>query len=134
MQRIGLPLAIFVLCYIFYMHKDSVEIIAGVGIFLFGMLTLEDGFKLLSGGVLEKIMKKATSNTLKSIIFGTISTALMQSSTLISLFAISFVSAGIITLAQGVGVILEQTLEQRQGLGLSLELGLRLISQNMPCH
>ena len=126
LQRIGLPLAILILCYIFYMHKDSVEIIAGVGIFLFGMLTLEDGFKLLSGGVLEKIMKKATSNTLKSIIFGTISTALMQSSTLISLFAISFVSAGIITLAQGVGVIFGANLGTTTGAWIIAGIGIKV--------
>lgn len=126
MQKFGLPLAILVLCYVFYMYNDSVEIIAGVGIFLFGMLTLEDGFKLLGGGVLEKIMKKATSNTLKSIAFGTFSTALMQSSTLISLFAISFVSAGIITLAQGVGVIFGANLGTTTGAWIIAGIGIKV--------
>ncbi|MDD6056304.1 MAG: Na/Pi symporter [Helicobacter sp.] len=126
MKRAGLLVAFLVLGYIFSVEKDSIEIIAGVAIFLFGMFALEDGFKLLGGGVLEKIMRTATSNTLKAIGFGTIATALMQSSTLISLFSISFVSAGIISLAQGVGVIFGANLGTTTGAWIIAGIGIKV--------
>lgn len=123
MQKLITTIAILALFYVFYTFSASIEIISGAAIFLFGMLVLQDGFRMLSGGFLEKMMKKVTGNTFKSIIFGAVSTTIMQSSTLISLFAISFVSAGIISLVQGVGVILGSNLGNSTGAWIIASIG-----------
>ena len=68
-------------------------------------------------------MKRVTSNTFKSILFGAISTTIMQSSTLVSLFSISFVSAGIISLLQGVGIIFGSNLGNSTGAWIIASIG-----------
>ena len=84
---------------------------------------MEDGFKMLSGGFLESIIKKVTSNTFNSILFGAISTTVMQSSTLISLFSISFVSARIVSLLKGVGIIFGSNLGNITGAWIIVSIG-----------
>ncbi|MDY3204058.1 MAG: Na/Pi symporter [Arcobacter sp.] len=93
------------LCYLLYENADSKFIVAGVGIFIIGMHFMEDGFKLFSGGTLEKIITKSTDTTFKSISLGVVSTAILQSSSLISIIVISFLSAKLITLSGAIGVV-----------------------------
>lgn len=93
------------LCYLLYVNEDSKYIVAGVGIFIIGMHFMEDGFKLFSGGVLEKIISKSTDNIPKSIGLGVVSTAILQSSSLISIIVISFLSAKLISLSGAIGVV-----------------------------
>ncbi|RDU57316.1 Na/Pi cotransporter family protein [Helicobacter sp. MIT 99-5507] len=123
MNKILIPISVVVLCFIFYKFQSSIEIVSGVAIFLFGMFIMEDGFKMLSDGFLETMMKKVTSNTFNSILFGAISTTVMQSSTLISLFSISFVSAGIISLLQGIGIIFGSNLGNSTGAWIIASIG-----------
>ncbi|EAL3407752.1 Na/Pi cotransporter family protein [Campylobacter jejuni] len=66
------------------------------------MTNLGIGFKAFSGGLLEKILAKSTDTKIKSILFGTL---IMQSSTLVSIITISFLSAGLISLGAGIGII-----------------------------
>lgn len=80
-------------------------IVAGVAILLFGMIMLEDGFKVFTTGRLQNILKKATDKLYKGIMTGAIVTGLIQSSSLVSVITISFISAGLITLAGGIGLI-----------------------------
>lgn len=49
-----------ILAYGFWISPNFKEISAGVAIFLFGMISLEEGFKAFSGGMLEKILQKST--------------------------------------------------------------------------
>ena len=106
MKRNLLLLVIFVaLGYGFWASPDLKTIAAGVAVFLLGMFALESGFKAFSGGVLEAFLKKTTDTTWKSLSFGLVSTALMQSSSLVSVLTISFLSAGLIALTQGIGII-----------------------------
>ncbi|MBP9490050.1 MAG: Na/Pi symporter [Aliarcobacter sp.] len=93
------------LCYLLYINEDSKYIVAGVGIFIIGMHFMEDGFKLFSGGILEKIIAKSTSTTSKSVFLGITATAILQSSSLIAIIVISFLSAKIISLAGALGVV-----------------------------
>ncbi len=86
-------------------NNDFKVISSGVAIFIVGMLFMEDGFKLFTGGTLEKILKKSTDTVLKAILSGFVSTAIIQSSSLVSVIAISFLSAELMTLAQAIGVI-----------------------------
>lgn len=89
---------------IFY-NPNFKTIAAGVSILLFGMVTLEQGFKVFAKGPLRRILKKATDNLYKSISAGALVTAIIQSSSLVSVITISFISAGLIALSGGIGLI-----------------------------
>ena len=71
------------LCYLLYINEDSKYIVAGVGIFIIGMHFMEDGFKLFSGGILERLISKSTNTTFKSVNLGIIVTSILQSSSLV---------------------------------------------------
>lgn len=88
-----------------FSNDNAKEIIAGVAIFLIGMVFMEDGFKLFSGGLLENILRKSTSTLPKAIFSGFLATSIVQSSSLLTIIVISFLSAEIITLSGAVGVI-----------------------------
>ncbi|TQR33056.1 Na/Pi-cotransporter [Campylobacter sp. MIT 99-7217] len=96
---------IVALCYTLVLYDKLATILAGVAILLIGMTNLSSGFKSFSGGLLEKILAKSTSTKLKSIIFGVISTTIMQSSSLVCVISISFLSAGLISLGSGIAII-----------------------------
>ena len=91
--------------YFVIVYQDLAVLLSGIAIFIIGMVFMQDGFKLLSGGVLDKLLQKFTSNLFYSILTGVISTSLVQSSTITSLIVISFLSVELLTLTQGVGVI-----------------------------
>jgi phosphate:Na+ symporter len=127
MKRNALLLAVFVLLsYGFWASSDFKTIAAGVALFLLGMFALEQGFKAFSGGVLETFLKKTTDTTWKSLGFGFVSTTLMQSSSLVSVLTISFLSAGLIALAQGIGIIFGANLGTTTGAWLVAGLGLKV--------
>ncbi len=92
------------LAYLLFVSQDSKYIVAGVGIFIIGMHFMEDGFKLFSGGMLKKVIAKTTDTIPKSISLGIIATAILQSSSLIAIIIISFLSAKLITLSSAIGV------------------------------
>ncbi|MCG5512680.1 Na/Pi cotransporter family protein [Ectothiorhodospira shaposhnikovii] len=125
-RQAPLPLLLLILGYGFWVSPDFKEIAAGVALFLFGMLSLEKGFKAFTGGTLEQVLRASTNRLWKSIAFGITSTTLMQSSTLVSLVTISFVSAEMITLAAGIGVIMGANLGTTTGAWLIAGLGLRV--------
>jgi len=114
------------LAYGFWVSTDFKEIAAGVAIFLFGMLSLEEGFKAFTGGTLETILRKTTDKYWKSLSFGVVSTTLMQSSSLVSVIAISFLSAGLISLAAGIGIIFGANIGTTTGAWLIAGLGLKV--------
>ncbi len=93
------------LAYLLYINQDSKYIVAGVSIFIIGMYFMEEGFKLFSGGILEKVISKSTDNIPKSIGLGVVATAILQSSSLISIIVISFLSAKLISLSGAIGVV-----------------------------
>lgn len=86
-------------------YPDISTILGGIALFLMGMEYMEDGFKAFSGGILEKVLERFTNNTPKAITTGFFATAIVQSSSLISIIVISFLSAGLITLTSAVGII-----------------------------
>ena len=126
MRKIVLPLIFAVLAYGFWISPDFKQIAAGVAIFLFGMLFLEDGFKAYTGGVLEKILKRTTDKLWKSMTFGIVSTSIMQSSSLVSVITISFLSAGLIGLTAGIGIIFGANLGTTTGAWLIAGFGLKI--------
>lgn len=83
-----------------------VNVIGGIGLFLLGMMMLTDGLKELAGDALKKWLNRFTGGTLSSVASGTFMTILMQSSTATTLLTIGFVSAGLLTFTQSIGVII----------------------------
>ena len=126
LQKVMLPTILVILAYGFWISPDFKEIAAGVAIFLFGMLALEEGFKAFTGGTLEKILKKTTNKLWKSISFGVVSTSIMQSSSLVSVITISFLGAGLIGLSQGIGIIFGANLGTTTGAWLVAGFGLKV--------
>jgi len=126
LRKIFLPSILIVLAYGFWISPDFKEISAGVAIFLFGMLSLEEGFKAFSGGTLERILQRSTDKLYKSIGFGFVTTAIMQSSSLVSVLTISFIGAGLIGLTQGIGIILGANIGTTTGAWLMAGFGLKV--------
>ncbi|OMH30311.1 Na/Pi cotransporter family protein [Motiliproteus sp. MSK22-1] len=126
LRKILLPTIFAILAYGFWLSPNFKEIAAGVAIFLFGMLSLEEGFKVFTGGVLEKLLKRSTDRLWKSLSFGVVTTTLMQSSTLVSVLTISFLSAGILGLSEGIGIIFGANLGTTTGAWLVAGFGLKV--------
>ncbi len=89
----------------FIVNPTTKEVAAGIAILLFGMIMLEEGFSTFVEGPLQKWLKKITNTFYKSFGLGFVTTALLQSSSLISVITISFISAGLIDLTAGIGII-----------------------------
>lgn len=126
LRRIFLPTILIVLAIGFWYSPDFKQIAAGIAIFLFGMLFLEDGFRTFTGGILERMLEKTTNSLPKSIAFGIVTTTVMQSSSLVSVITISFLSAGLVELAAGIGIIFGANLGTTTGAWLIAGFGLKV--------
>ncbi|PIE23271.1 MAG: sodium:phosphate symporter, partial [Neptuniibacter caesariensis] len=76
--------------------------------------------------MLEKLLNRTTNKLWKSLSFGVVTTSLMQSSSLISIITISFLSAGLITLTAGIGIIFGANLGTTTGAWLVAAFGLKV--------
>jgi phosphate:Na+ symporter len=134
LRKLLLPIVFLLLGYGFWVSPEFKTITAGVAIFLFGMISLEEGFKTFTGGTLEKILRTSTSNIPRSMMFGVITTSIMQSSSLVSVITISFLSAGLLELTSAVGIIFGANLGTTTGAWLVAGFGLKvnLSSYAMP--
>jgi phosphate:Na+ symporter len=134
LKKLLFPIILLLLAYAFWQNSNFKQIAAGVAIFLFGMLALEDGFQQLSGGMLERFLRTSTNRLWKSFNFGLITTTLMQSSSLVSILTISFLSAGLIELAGGIGIIFGANIGTTTGAWLLAGFGLKvkLSAYSMP--
>ena len=81
-------------------------IFGGLGLFLYGMNLMSDGLESIAGDKLKRILEKITSNRVMGVFVGTIVTAIIQSSSATTVMVVSFVNAGLMSLAQATGVIL----------------------------
>lgn len=125
MKKVFLVSGLLVIAILLFYSPDLKEIGAGIAILLFGMLILEEGFRQFSGGPLENLLQKTTNTKFKSILFGVISTSLLQSSSLISVITISFLSAGLLGLTAGIGIIFGANLGTTTGAWLIAFFGLK---------
>lgn len=125
-RRLILPVMFFTLAYGFWVSPTFKDIAAGVAIFLFGMLCMEEGFRAFSGGTLESLLRASTDKTWKSLTFGILTTTVMQSSSLVSVITISFLSAGLIGLAEGIGIIFGANLGTTTGAWIVAGFGLKV--------
>lgn len=111
-------LVVLVLAYSFWYSGPWLKLCYGLALFLFGMQCIEEGLRNAAGGTLEKLMAKSTSTPAKGLFFGIGATFILQSSTLVSLLTIAFLSTGLITLAGGIAVILGTNLGATSGIWL----------------
>ena len=82
------------------------SMVGGLALFLYGMHVMGDGLSKASGGRLEKILEKLTSNTIKGVLLGAGVTAVIQSSSATTVMVVGFVNSGIMTLQRAVGIIM----------------------------
>lgn len=85
---------------------DVLTMLGGLALFLYGMETMGKGLALVSGGKLERILEKLTSNPLKAVLLGAGVTAVIQSSSATTVMVVGFVNSGIMKLTQAVGIIM----------------------------
>lgn len=82
-----------------------VLLLGGLGIFLLGMVLMTDGLKALAGDALRRILTRVVAGPISGMASGAVATAVVQSSTATTITTIGFVSAGLMTFPQAVGVI-----------------------------
>ena len=82
------------------------SLLGGIALFLYGMSIMGAGLEKLAGGKMQGVLQKLTSSTLKGVIFGTLITAVIQSSAGTVVICVGLVNSGIMTLTQSVGVIM----------------------------
>lgn len=119
-------LAFAALAWSFWYSSGWLVLCAGLALFLFGMQNLEQGLKSLAGGKLEGWLSKSTATPFKGLLFGTAATFVLQSSTLVSLLTIAFLSAGLITLVGSIAVLLGANLGATSGIWLLAMAGQNL--------
>ncbi len=120
------PLLFLAFAWFIVSNENAKTIIAGIAIFLIGMHYMENGFKLFSGGALETILEKFTSTTPKAIGTGFLATAVVQSSSLVTVIIISFLSAELIGLTSAVGVVFGSNIGTTTTAWLVSSLGLKI--------
>ena len=82
------------------------QMIGGLALFLFGMHAMGEGLSKTSGGRLEKILERLTSNPIKAVLLGAGVAAVIQSSSATTVMVVGFVNSGIMKLSQAVGIIM----------------------------
>ena len=80
--------------------------LAGLGIFLFGMHMMEESIRVLSGAAFKSLIRRYTGTRPKAILSGMVSTAILQSSSAVSLMVLAFIGAGIMNLVQAIAVMM----------------------------
>lgn len=82
------------------------KLLAGLGIFLFGIFLMEDSIKELAGKAFKTLIRRYTETKISSVLSGALSTAILQSSSAVNLMVLAFVGAGIMSLHNALGVTL----------------------------
>lgn len=82
------------------------SLFGGLALFLYGMNMMGDGLEKISGGKLEQILEKMTDKTYKGVLLGCAVTAVIQSSSAVTVMVVGFVNSGIMELSRAIGVIM----------------------------
>jgi len=85
---------------------DILALGGGLALFLYGMNVMSTGLEKLAGGKLEGILRTMTSSPIKGLLFGALVTAVIQSSSAVTVMLVGLVNSGIMALSQTVGVIM----------------------------
>jgi phosphate:Na+ symporter len=82
------------------------QTLGGLGLFIFGMRIMSDGLQKVAGKKLRTVLSAVSSNRVVACATGTAITSIIQSSSATTVMLVGFVDAGLMTLTQGVGVVL----------------------------
>ena len=85
--------------------SNIVELLGGLGAFLFGMKYMGDGLELAAGSKMKDLLEKLTRNKILGFLLGMFVTVVIQSSSATTVMVMGFINAGIMDLAQATGVI-----------------------------
>ena len=85
---------------------EFLSLLGGVGLFLYGMTVMSTGLRSAAGERMRDILEKVTGNKLAAVAIGIVVTLLIQSSSATDMMVIGFVSAGMMSLSQAIGVIM----------------------------
>ncbi|MBX3024808.1 Na/Pi cotransporter family protein [bacterium] len=108
------------------MDATIVTVLGGLGMFLLGIHHLTEGLKGLAGDSLRQALQRLVGGRFSAVLSGVVFTVLIQSSTAATLTVIGFVSAGLVTFPQAVGVIVGATLGTTSTPWIVAIFGLRL--------
>ena len=89
-----------------YSFLDFLTLIGAVGLFLYGMKVMSEGLQKVAGDRMRSIMSAMTKNRFTGLFTGFIITALIQSSSASTVMVVSFVNAGLMSLADSMAVIM----------------------------
>ena len=78
----------------------------GLALFLYGMRKMTDSLRIAAGGMMKTMLSRLTANRFTAALAGTLVTAVIQSSSVTTVLLVGFVSAGLLSLSQSVGVII----------------------------
>lgn len=81
-------------------------LVGGLALFLYGMSVMGNGLEKISGGKLEMLLERLTSNPIKAVLLGAGVTAVIQSSSATTVMVVGFVNSGIMKLSQAIGIIM----------------------------
>ena len=89
-----------------YTFYDFLKLMGSLALFLYGMKIMSEGLQKFAGDKLRRILTAMTTNRVTGVLTGVLITALIQSSSATTVMVVSFVNAGLLTLAQSIGVIM----------------------------
>ena len=89
-----------------YSFYDFFKLIGSLGLFLYGMKIMSEGLQKVAGDRLRSILTAMTTNRVTGVLTGVLITALIQSSSATTVMVVSFVNAGLLTLAESISVIM----------------------------
>ena len=89
-----------------YSFYDFLKLIGSLGLFLYGMKIVSEGLQKVAGDRLRSILTAMTTNRVTGVLTGVLITALIQSSSATTVMVVSFVNAGLLTLAESISVIM----------------------------
>ena len=102
------------------------KLFAGIGLFLFAMYLLEESLKNLSGRNFKLFLQRTTKNRIGAVTGGAVVTAVLQSSSMVSLMVLAFVGAGVFTMKNAMGIILGANLGTTLSNWLVATLGFKV--------
>jgi phosphate:Na+ symporter len=105
---------------------DFWKFLAGIGLFLWGLHQLESAIREMAGKAFRNGMQRFTSNTLSAVLFGAVVTAVLQSSSLVTLMVLAFLGAGVLSLRNAIGVVLGANMGTTVTAWLVATLGFKL--------
>ncbi len=115
-QQLGMGLLLFILFIPAFAANDlltepnwwdmSVRLLGGLALFLFGMEQMAGSLKLVAGERMKVVLARLTSNRFMGALTGAFVTAIIQSSSVTTVLVVGFISAGLMSMAQSIGVIM----------------------------